>query len=89
MQLVERGGDEGTVELSGVRRSVSLMLTPEARIGDHLLIHAGYAIGTVDPEEAAETLRLFGEIIAADEARSRGEGAGHGGDARGRGEGAS
>jgi len=66
MQLVDRNEHEGVVELKGVRRHVSLMLTPEARVGDHLLVHAGYAIGAVDAEEAAETVRLFEEIIAAE-----------------------
>jgi hydrogenase expression/formation protein HypC len=59
MQLVERNGFEGTVELDGVRRQVSLMLLPEVDLGDHLLIHAGFAIGSVDPEQAAETLALL------------------------------
>jgi hydrogenase expression/formation protein HypC len=52
------------VELGGVRRSVSLMLTPEAHVGNYVLVHAGYAIGVVDEEEAKETLRLLGEMAA-------------------------
>jgi hydrogenase expression/formation protein HypC len=59
MELVERTGDEGVVELDGVRRRVSLMLMPEVRLGDHLLIHAGFAIGSVDAEQAAETLAIL------------------------------
>lgn len=66
MQLVDRGEHEGVVELKGVRRRVSLLLTPEAGVGDHLLIHAGYAISSVDADEAAATLRLFEELIAAE-----------------------
>jgi hydrogenase expression/formation protein HypC len=38
------------------------MLTPEVKVGDYVLLHAGYAIGVVDEEEARETLRLFREI---------------------------
>jgi hydrogenase expression/formation protein HypC len=59
MRLVERSDMEGVVELDGVRRRVSLMLLPEAALGDHLLIHAGFAIGSVDAEQAAETLELL------------------------------
>jgi len=59
MELVERSGDEGVVELDGVRRRVSLMLMPEVELGDHLLIHAGFAIGSVDAEQAAETLAIL------------------------------
>jgi hydrogenase expression/formation protein HypC len=64
MQLVERRGDLGLVEVDGVQREVSLMLEPEAELGDFVLIHAGYAIGRVDPEEARETLRLLREMGA-------------------------
>jgi len=65
MQLVERDDIEGVVELDGVRRTVSLMLLPEAAVGEHLLIHAGYAIGAVDAEEAAATLELLREYSDA------------------------
>ena len=61
MRLVERGELEGVVELDGVRRSVSLMLLPEAEVGQHLLIHAGYAIGAVNEDEAQHTLELLRE----------------------------
>jgi len=69
MQLVERDGIEGVVEVDGVRRAISLMLLPEAEIGEHLLIHAGYAIGAVDAEAAAETLTLLRELADAVDAR--------------------
>ena len=59
MQLVERGELEGTAELRGVSRKVSLMLCPEAEVGHYLLVHAGYAIGTVDEEEARKTLEIL------------------------------
>ena len=45
MKLVERAEELGVVELDGVRREVSLLLQPEARLGDFVLVHAGYAIG--------------------------------------------
>jgi len=57
-------GTNGTVEMSGVKRTISLRLTPEARVGDYVLVHAGYAIGIVDEEEAAETLKLLEEMSA-------------------------
>ena len=50
------------VEVGGVTRQASLQLTPEAEVGDYVLLHTGYAIGIVDPLEAEETLRLLGEI---------------------------
>ena len=62
MELKERDDLEGLVELDGVQRRVSLMLVPEAVVGDHILIHAGYAIGTINAEEAAQTLELLREF---------------------------
>ena len=61
MRLVSRSELEGTVAIEGVSRCVSLMLLPEAEIGDYLLIHAGYAIGRLDEEEARLTLAYLEE----------------------------
>jgi hydrogenase expression/formation protein HypC len=52
------------VEIGGVERSASLLLTPEAKPGDYVLIHAGFAIHVIDEQEAMETLKLFQEIEA-------------------------
>ena len=51
--------ERAIVELGGVRRIVSVALTPEARVGDHVIVHVGYAIGVLDPDEAERTLALF------------------------------
>jgi hydrogenase expression/formation protein HypC len=61
MKLLDRDDFEGTVELDGIRRSVSLMLLPDAEVGQHVLVHAGYAIGTINEDEAARTLDLLRE----------------------------
>lgn len=65
MRLKERDELEGVVELDGIERRVSLMLLPDAEVGQHLLIHAGYAIGAVDEDEAAKTLELLREYADA------------------------
>jgi len=67
MELIERGEYDGEVELYGVRRKVSLMLLPEAEVGEYLLIHAGYAIGKLNEEEAKETIALLEELARASE----------------------
>lgn len=69
MRLVERGEISGTAELRGVRRTVGLLLCPEARAGDHVLVHAGCAISTVDERSARETLELLDRIADADPAQ--------------------
>ena len=53
--------DRAVVELSGVRRTVSVALTPEARVGDHVIVHVGHAIAVLDPDEAERTLALIAE----------------------------
>jgi hydrogenase expression/formation protein HypC len=55
---------EAEAEIGGIIRRISLWLTPEAKVGDYVLIHAGYAINILDQEEAEETLKLFEEIAA-------------------------
>jgi hydrogenase expression/formation protein HypC len=56
-----------TVEVSGVTREVSLMLLPEAEVGDYVLIHAGFAIQLVDEEEARRTTQLLKELAEFEE----------------------
>jgi hydrogenase expression/formation protein HypC len=62
MKLIERNDVLGVAELDGVRREVSLMLQPDARLGDYVLVHAGYVIGMVDEEEAQATLELLRQV---------------------------
>ena len=63
-EIVSIEGHEGEIDMAGVRRRVSLRLTPEAKIGDYVLIHTGYAINVIDKEAAEETLRLLEEMSA-------------------------
>jgi hydrogenase expression/formation protein HypC len=50
----------------GVLREVNVTLV-DAKVGDYVLVHAGYAIQTVDEKDALETLALWKEILAAGE----------------------
>jgi hydrogenase expression/formation protein HypC len=65
-------GTTARAEIGGVERSISLALTPEARVGDYVLLHTGFAIGVIDEEEAQETLQLLEELaeFQADERSS-------------------
>jgi hydrogenase expression/formation protein HypC len=60
-RVVALEGEDATVDLGGVRKRVNISLVPEARVGDHVIVHVGHAIGLVDPEEAARTLALFAQ----------------------------
>ncbi|MER2539013.1 MAG: HypC/HybG/HupF family hydrogenase formation chaperone [Azonexus sp.] len=62
-QVVElRDGDNAVVDLAGVRKEISLALVENVEIGDYVIVHVGYALNKLDPEEAAKTLALFAEI---------------------------
>ena len=58
----------GIVTLGNVEREISLVMTPEAQVGDYVLVHTGFAISVFDPSEAEETLRLLNEMAALAEA---------------------
>lgn len=58
-------GNLATVDVQGVRARVRLdALGEEVRIGDYLLVHAGFAIRRLDRQDAEETLALFDELLA-------------------------
>lgn len=56
--------DQAQIDLGGVKKTVSIALVPEARVGDYVIVHVGHAIGLIDPEEARRTLALFAEMEA-------------------------
>jgi len=65
-RIVElREGAQGVVDLGGVRKEVSLELIEDAAPGDYVIVHVGYALSKLDPEEAARTLALFAEAEQA------------------------
>ena len=53
---------EAEADIGGVTRRISLWLTPDAEVGDYVLLHTGYAINILDQEEAEETLKFLEEI---------------------------
>ncbi len=56
-------GVTGVVNMSGVEVNVGLQLVPGAKVGDYVLLHAGFAIQVIDEEEALETEELLAEYI--------------------------
>ena len=62
-QVVElRDGDNAVVDLAGVRKEISLALVDDVAVGDFVIVHVGFALNKIDPEEAAQTLALFAEL---------------------------
>ena len=62
-------GNLATVDILGVTREISVDLTPQAQVGDYVLVHAGFAIEVVDADYAQETIDLikqFPELAGED-----------------------
>ena len=55
----ESGPHRGRVSFDGVIKTIDLSFTPEARPGDYLIVHAGFAISVLDEDEAQASLALF------------------------------
>ena len=67
-KVVNINGDSAQVDFGeSVLRDVNVMLV-DAKVGDYVLVHAGYAIQVLSEDEARETLRLWNEILDAAEA---------------------
>lgn len=62
-------GNIATVDILGVTRDIAIDLTPQAAVGDYVLVHAGFAIEVVDEQFAQETIDLVKQFpgLAADE----------------------
>lgn len=55
-------GEKGVVDIGGVEREVGLQLIKDVKVGDYVIVHAGFAIQKLDEEDARETLALFAEM---------------------------
>jgi hydrogenase expression/formation protein HypC len=65
MKIIElRADGKGVAELDGSCQVVDLSLISDASLGSYVIVHAGYAIETLDQEEANATLALFAEIVS-------------------------
>ena len=64
-RVVEIGEDDkAVVDLGGVKKEISLALVADVVVGDYVIVHVGYALNKLDPEEAEKTLALFAEMGA-------------------------
>jgi hydrogenase expression/formation protein HypC len=57
-----RDNEMAAVEVGGVQQDVCIALLDDVKIGDYVIMHVGYALNKLDPEEAAKTLELFEEL---------------------------
>ena len=62
MRILKIKGEKGIVEIGGIEREIGLQLLENVKIGDYVIVHAGFAIQHLDEKEALETLSLFEEM---------------------------
>ena len=71
-QVIELTGDDslimGVVDFGGIRKDVCLAYTPDVAVGDYVIVHVGFAITTVDEDEARRTLDVLRAMDGAVEA---------------------
>lgn len=72
--VIELRGDRALVEFQGNRAEVSCVLTPEAIVGDWVLVHAGFAIARVEERDAFETWSYLNRMPVAERAEVLAEG---------------
>lgn len=65
-RIVEIQSNIATIDVEGVRRQASLMLVEDARVGDYVIVHAGFAIQILDESAARESLQLLRDFFMSD-----------------------
>ena len=68
MRITAVDGALATITAAGLERQCSVLLVPEAGVGDYVLVHAGFAISVLDESEAETRLDLFRELGTFDDA---------------------
>ncbi|SEQ07003.1 hydrogenase expression/formation protein HypC [Amphritea atlantica] len=54
--------DTAIADIGGVRKEINVALIEDLTVGDYVILHVGYALNKIDPEEARKTLELFAEL---------------------------
>jgi len=56
-------GEKAVADINGVKREISLQLTPEVKVGDYVLLHTGFAISVIDEIEAQQSLDMLRQVL--------------------------
>ena len=62
MRVIEIKGQEAIAEIGGIKRKANIQLVENVKVGDYLIVHAGFAIEKLDEEDAKETIAMFQEM---------------------------
>jgi len=63
-KVVKISDNMATIDVDGVQREASLLLLEDVRVGDYVIVHAGFAINKINEEHALESLELLREAVA-------------------------
>jgi len=63
-EVISNKDDKAILDIGGAQREASLVLLDEVKVGDYVIVHAGFAIQRMDREAALETLKLLREMVA-------------------------
>ena len=63
-KIVNIENEIGTIDVEGVKRKVSLQLLDDAKVGDYVIVHAGFAIDKIDELEAHRSLKTIREVVS-------------------------
>jgi len=63
-KVIEIENSIATIDMEGIQREVSLLLCEDARIGDYVIVHAGFAIHKIDETEAKESIKVLREMAS-------------------------
>lgn len=61
-RIIEVDGEDAVVDVTGARRRIKINLLPDLRVGEYVIVHAGFAIERLDTEKSEETLRQIDEV---------------------------
>ena len=64
-KIIDIDGIMATVDVAGVQKAISLAMVDNVAVNDYVIVHVGYAVNRIDPEEAALALQLFRQIANA------------------------
>lgn len=63
-KIIKIENNMGTIDMEGTQREVSLLLQEDAKVGDYVIVHAGFAIQTIDEQEAMESLKILRQLAS-------------------------
>ena len=66
-KIIEIENEMGTIDMDGTQREISLLLLEDAKIGDYVFVHAGFAIHKIDETEAMESLKVLREMATLED----------------------